>query len=89
MCLSWGRGVAVDESMLTRLEAALSASPSDLSTDELRTLRQMIATYEMFLAGGKLGKFFIWFVLGLSGLIAACIKLAYWFAAAVQASGKT
>lgn len=78
-----------DENMLTRLEAAISAAPSDLSADELRTIRQMIATYQMFLAGGKLGKFFIWFVLGLSALIAACIKLAYYFASAVQASGKS
>lgn len=80
---------AVDEHMIDRLEAALRTTPTDLSADELRMLRQMIATYQMFLAGGKLGKFFIWFVLGLSGLIAACIKLAYYFAAAVQASGKT
>ena len=80
--------MTVDETMLSRLEAAINAAPSDLSSDELRVIRQMIATYQMFLAGGKLGKFFIWFVLGLSGLIAACIKLAYWFAAAVQASGK-
>lgn len=80
--------MTLDETTLSRLEAAINAAPSDLSTDELRVLRQMIATYQMFLAGGKLGKFFIWFVLGLSGLIAACIKLAYWFAAAVQASGK-
>ena len=80
--------MTVDETMLSRLEAAINAAPSDLSSDELRMIRQMIATYQMFLAGGKLGKFFIWFVLGLSGLIAACIKLAYWFAAAVQASGK-
>lgn len=67
----------------------MNAATPDLSVDELRMLRQMIATYQMFLAGGKLGKFFIWFVLGLSGLIAACIKLAYYFAAAVQASGKS
>ena len=80
--------MTVDETMLSRLEAAINAAPSDLSSDELRVIRQMIATYQMFLAGGKLGKFFIWFVLGLSGLIAACIKLAYWFEAAVQASGK-
>lgn len=78
----------VDEGMLAKLEAALASAPTDLSPDELRVIRQMIATYQMLLAGGKLGKFFIWFVLGLSGLIAACIKLAYYFAAAVQATGK-
>lgn len=77
-----------DESTLERIEAAINSAPSDLSAEELRTLRQMIATYQMFLAGGKLGKFFIWFVIGLSGLIAACIKLAYYFASVVQASGK-
>lgn len=81
--------MTLDENTLLRLEAAINASPSDLSPDELRTLRQMMATYQMFLAGGKLGKFFIWFVLGLSALIAATIKLAYYFAAAVQASGKS
>jgi len=81
--------MTIDAATLDRLEAALGPQPSDLSADELRQLRQMIATYQMLLAGGKLGKFFIWFVLGLSGLIAACVKLAYYFAAAVQASGKS
>lgn len=81
--------MSIDEAMIAKFEAAMSGATPDLSVDELRMLRQMIATYQMFLAGGKLGKFFIWFVLGLSGLIAACIKLAYYFAAAVQASGKS
>ena len=80
--------MSIDEAMIAKFEAAMNGATPDLSVDELRMLRQMIATYQMFLAGGKLGKFFIWFVLGLSGLIAACIKLAYYFAAAVQASGK-
>lgn len=78
----------VDEDVMDKLEAILNSAPADLSPDELRMLRQMIATYQMLLAGGKLGKFFIWFVLGLSGLIAACIKLTYWVIAAIQAAGK-
>ena len=77
-----------NENVMEKLEAMLNGSPADLSADELRTLRQMIATYQMLLAGGKLGKFFIWFVLGLAGFIAACIKLAYYLIAAIQASGK-
>lgn len=75
------------EELIARIEKALDADEAvELTRAEVVRLRQMIAAYEMFLAGGKLGKWFIAFVLGLSALIAASIKLAEYFASAVKAS---
>ncbi|MGL4319557.1 MAG: hypothetical protein ACRCS3_01715 [Paracoccaceae bacterium] len=71
--------------LIARIEQALDSDEAvQLTPREVQKLRQMIAAYEMFLAGGKLGKMFIAFVLGLSALIAASIKLAEYFATATK-----
>ncbi|WP_347837761.1 hypothetical protein [uncultured Planktomarina sp.] len=79
------------DELLDRLSKLLEGEQPDvtiLDNGEIKRLRQMIAAYEMFLAGGKIGKWFVVFVLGLSAFIAATIKLSGYFGGLIRAAAQ-
>lgn len=47
----------------------------ELSEEELRRIREMLAAFEAFIATGRLGKWFVGVVVGLSATIAAVVYL--------------
>lgn len=76
-----------DEETLRKLRELLAGGDtSALTATELRRLRAMLAAFDTFLAGGKLGKWFLGAIILLSGGIAAAIKLAEYAAAVGRTS---
>jgi hypothetical protein len=76
----------MDEELLNKLrEIVGSNKAADLTDAERKRLRQMIAAYDMFLAGGKLGRWFMTAVILLGGAVAATIKLIEYL---VQVGGR-
>jgi hypothetical protein len=65
-----------DEETLRKLRELLAGDTTALTAAELRRLRAMLAAFDTFLAGGKLGKWFLGTIILLSAGIAAAIKLA-------------
>ncbi len=66
-----------DEATLAKLRELLAqGDTSALTTAELRRLRAMLAAFDTFLAGGKLGKWFLGSIILLASGITAAIKLA-------------
>lgn len=79
------------DELLERLSKLLDGEQPDvtiLDNAEIKRLRQMIAAYEMFLAGGKIGKWFIVFVIGMSGFVAAVVKLSGYFGSLIRAAAQ-
>jgi hypothetical protein len=75
-----------DEVTLQKLRELLaSGDPTPLTAHEMSRLRAMLSAYDMFLAGGKLGKMFIGALILLAAGIAAGIKLAEYLAMAGRA----
>ena len=70
-----------DEETLRQLRELLAGDPAALTPAELRRLRAMLAAFDIFLAGGKLGKWFLGAIILLASGIAASIKLAEYAAA--------
>ena len=72
-----------DELTLQKLRELLaSGEPAPLSAHETNRLRAMLAAYDMFLAGGRLGKMFLGALILLAAGIAAGVKLAEYLAMA-------
>lgn len=72
-----------DELTLQKLRELLaSGEPAPLSAHETARLRAMLNAYDMFLAGGRLGKMFLGALILLAGGIAAGVKLAEYLAMA-------
>lgn len=65
-----------DEETLRKLRELLDGDTASLTPAELRRLRAMLAAFDTFLAGGKLGKWFLGGIILLAGGIAAAVKLA-------------
>ncbi len=72
--------MAGDEDTLNKLREILDrGEAAEFSAQEIRRIRAMIEAYDMFLAGGRLGKWFMGAVIMLAAAIAGAIKLAeYW-----------
>lgn len=65
-----------DEETLRKLRELLAGDTAALTPAELRRLRAMLAAFDTFLAGGKLGRWFLGGIILLASGIAAAIKLA-------------
>lgn len=66
------------EEIISKLRGLLETDPPELTAPEMRKLRAMIAAYDMFLSSGRLGRWFMTFIVTLAAFIAAFIKLADW-----------
>ncbi len=75
-----------DEETLRKLRDLLAGNNEALTPTELRRLRTMMAAFDTFLAGGKLGKWFLGAIILLAAGIAASIKLAEYAAAIGRAN---